>query len=90
MTITGPYEFRMYSMDDKDVEMIRKAGLEPPRGIFNDGSVPIIGTVHGDRATVVTVRSTIERKRNTPYDAPDPQRDAFAQFVADALNKASP
>jgi hypothetical protein len=87
MTITGPFEFRLYSIDDADVEKIVDAGLAPPRLIFNDGSVPISGLVDGERRSVITVRSMIERKRNTPYDAPDEQRDKFAEFVAAALNR---
>jgi len=90
MTITGPYEFRLYSQSSEDIETIRKVGLEPTRVIFNDGSVPVTGVVDGERATVLTVRSTIERKRNTPYDAPDAERDAFAERVAAALNAADP
>jgi hypothetical protein len=90
MTITGPYEFRLYSQEGADLEMIRKVGLEPTRVIFNDGSVPISGYVDGERQAVLWVRPIAPRKRNTPYDAPDDERDRFAEFVAKALNAADP
>jgi hypothetical protein len=91
MTIKGPYTFRLYSQSDADIEQIRSLGLEPTRVVFNDGSVPISGTDEdGERVTIATVRPIAPRKRNTPYDAPDDERDALAQRIVDALNAAEP
>lgn len=91
MTIGKPYAFRLYAMDDEFIEQARKVGVEPPRNVFNDGSVPISGTDEdGDLVTIAWVRPIAPRKRNTRYDAPDPERDAMAELIVAALNAYEP
>jgi hypothetical protein len=86
MTVTGPYGFQKFFQDEAEIEKIRSLGLEPTRQVQNDGSVPVWGVVDGERTTILWVRPIAPRKRSTPYDAPDDERDELAQRIADALN----
>jgi hypothetical protein len=86
MTITGPYVFRKYFEEEPELTKIRSLGLTPTRQAANDGSVPVSGFVDGERTTLLWVRPIAPRKRNTPYDAPDDERDALAEKIVAALN----
>lgn len=49
---------------------------------LNDGSRPIMDATEENR--VALANSMRPRKRNTPYNAPDPERDANARLIAAA------
>jgi hypothetical protein len=89
MTVTGPYRFVKFFEED-NVEFkakVEAAGLSLTRVLNNDGSAPISGKdENGDWVTIAFVRPIAPRKRNTPYDAPDPERDAMAEKIVAALN----
>lgn len=55
-----------------------------PFDFSNDGSRPIMAGEGDARKRIAMVDSVIERKRSTPYDAPDPERDANARLIAAA------
>lgn len=81
------YRFKRFFQDDADLERIKSLGMEPTRVVNNDGSVPIsMLRDDGEWVTIAYVRPIAERKRNTPFNAPDDERDAMAQKIVDALN----
>jgi len=64
-------------------DQIKQLGKTNTPSCSNSGNI----TIRDPRGLgVIVVYPVAPRKRSTPYDAPDAERDAFAQRVCDALN----
>jgi hypothetical protein len=78
----GLLSFRPIFQSAAEVAELRALGLEPTQACGNRGERFIMA---GD-TKIADVMPIAERPRGTPYDAPDPERDANAQRLVSAWN----
>jgi len=81
---SGPWEFVTYGVTTSQLEMMRRAGIEPARALTNEGQASIMGGLGDDRRLVARVECQADYKRGQGHTAKCAERDANARLIAAA------
>tara|TARA_R100000306_G_C4258076_1_gene83882 strand:- start:111 stop:482 length:372 start_codon:yes stop_codon:yes gene_type:complete len=72
---------------DEENALAKEHGIKMVRAVGNNGEITIMGDDGENAVPVAHVLSVIDRKRNTPYDVPDPARDETAARLTKSWNE---